>query len=187
MSAFSDSSVARTQAGAKAEPRLRELDPNSLSDHLETLYRVARRLCRSHEDAEDLVQDTFARLLRRPRLLRSADERAYLIGALRNTQVMRDRTATRRPRTVPWQERLCDGKVSTTPTFDARELLAAISTAPKAYRDAVVAVDVVGLSYREAARQLRTREATITTRLHRGRRHIIQALSGPAIASSWEP
>jgi RNA polymerase sigma-70 factor (ECF subfamily) len=66
-------------------------------------------------------------------------------------------------------------------------LLAAISTAPKAYRDAVVAVDVVGLSYREAARQLRTREATITTRLHRGRRHIIQALSGPAIASSWEP
>jgi DNA-directed RNA polymerase specialized sigma24 family protein len=40
-----------------------------------------------------------------------------------------------------------------------------------------MAIDVVGLSYREAARALRVREATITTRLHRGRQRIAQALS----------
>ena len=60
--------------------------------------------------------------------------------------------------------------------FDARELMEAIAAAPAPYRDAVVAVDVVGLSYRQAARHLRTREATITSRLSRGRQHIARAL-----------
>jgi RNA polymerase sigma-70 factor (ECF subfamily) len=41
----------------------------------------------------------------------------------------------------------------------------------------VIAVDVVGLSYKEAARALRTREATITSRLHRGRQHAARALA----------
>ena len=41
----------------------------------------------------------------------------------------------------------------------------------------VVAIDVVGLSYREAARALRVREATITTRLHRARQRVADALT----------
>ena len=52
----------------------------------------------------------------------------------------------------------------------------AIATAPAAYRDAVIAVDLVGLSYLEAARALQTRESTITTRVHRGRQYIARAL-----------
>ena len=54
----------------------------------------------------------------------------------------------------------------------------AIAGAPPQYRDAVIAVDLIGLSYREAARSLRTREATITTRLHRGRQHVARDLLG---------
>jgi RNA polymerase sigma-70 factor, ECF subfamily len=42
-----------------------------------------------------------------------------------------------------------------------------------------VAIDLVGLSYTEAARALRVREATIGTRLHRGRQRIARALSDP--------
>jgi RNA polymerase sigma-70 factor (ECF subfamily) len=56
----------------------------------------------------------------------------------------------------------------------------AIASAPVHYRDAVIAVDLVGLSYREAARVLRTREATVTSRLHRGRQHVARALLGEA-------
>ena len=52
----------------------------------------------------------------------------------------------------------------------------AIASAPPHYRDAVIAVDLLGLSYGEAARSLRTREATITSRLHRGRQHVARAL-----------
>jgi RNA polymerase sigma-70 factor (ECF subfamily) len=65
----------------------------------------------------------------------------------------------------------------------AHELMAAIAVTPEPYRDAVVAVDVVGLSYRQAARQLRTTEATITSRLSRGRQHVARALGDPVPAS----
>lgn len=54
----------------------------------------------------------------------------------------------------------------------------AIASAPAQYRDAVIAVDLLGLSYSEAARSLHTREATITSRLHRGRQHVARSLIG---------
>ena len=62
--------------------------------------------------------------------------------------------------------------------FEAREIMEAIASAQAAYREAVIAVDLLGLSYREAADALRTRESTITTHLHRGRQHIALALKG---------
>lgn len=149
-----------------------KLDPNLLSEHFELLYRVARGLCGSHEDAEDLVQDTLAAVLRRPRLIHSEDARGYLLRALRNTQATQHRAARCRPTTVPLLDSDLDDHASQAPPMGARELMEAIVSAPKLYRDAVVAVDVVGLSYRQAARRLRTREETITSRLHRGRRYL---------------
>ena len=77
---------------------MRRLDPTSLGQHLDALYRAAWALCGSHEDAEDLVQETFARVLARPRVIRG-DERGYLMRALRNTFYSRLRTASRRPQT----------------------------------------------------------------------------------------
>ena len=49
----------------------RLLDPARLADHVDRLYRAAWLLCGSREDAEDLVQDTYARVLSRPRRLHS--------------------------------------------------------------------------------------------------------------------
>jgi RNA polymerase sigma-70 factor (ECF subfamily) len=56
--------------------------------------------------------------------------------------------------------------------IETKELFAAIAGLPDDFRDALVAVDIAGLSYAEAARALRVREATITTRLHRARQRI---------------
>ena len=58
----------------------RPLDPTILPDHIDVLYRAAWALCGSRNEAEDLVQDTFARVLKRPRLLRS-DERRRIPSA----------------------------------------------------------------------------------------------------------
>ena len=66
---------------------------------------------------------------------------------------------------------------------DSRELMEVIATLPEPYRDAVIAVDLLGLSYREAARSLRTREATLTTRLHRGRQRLARVLLAEATPS----
>ena len=62
----------------------RPLDPDRLGDHLDRLYRAAWALSGSREDAEDLVQETYVRLLARPRLLRKEDDLGYLLRALRN-------------------------------------------------------------------------------------------------------
>ena len=56
------------------------------------------------------------------------------------------------------------------------EIYATIATLPEDFRLAVVAVDVLGLSYREAARALRVREATLTTRVFRGRKQVAKRL-----------
>jgi RNA polymerase sigma-70 factor (ECF subfamily) len=154
-------------------PRL--LDRDCLSDHVDALFRAAWALCGSPHDAEDLVQETFLNVLKRPRLLRNDNELGYLMRALRNTYASWYRNNARRR----GDRQLMD--VDAPSTYDSelssREVMAAIATAPEPYRDAVIAVDLLGLSYREAARSLRTREATVTSRLHRGRQHVARALS----------
>src|SRR6202012_1374407 len=79
---------------------MRILDPESLSQHVDRLYRAAWGLCGSREDAEDLVQETFARVLSRPRMLHGDEELYYLMRVLRNTFLTTRRTAGRRPVTV---------------------------------------------------------------------------------------
>jgi len=79
----------------------RTLDPAELGDHLDRLYRAAWALCGSREDAEDLVQETYARLLARPRLIRKEDDLGYLLRALRNTFLNQKRTESRRLRPDP--------------------------------------------------------------------------------------
>ena len=58
----------------------RTLTPDALVEHLDRLYRAAWALCGSREDAEDLVQETCAKMLKKPRLLRSEDDFGYLCG-----------------------------------------------------------------------------------------------------------
>jgi RNA polymerase sigma-70 factor, ECF subfamily len=158
----------------------RQLDPDDLGDHIDRLYRAAWGLCGSREDAEDLVQETFARVLRRPRFIRSDQDLGYLLQVLRNTFISGRRTAARRPRETPMPEGFDtpDTRVFATPeaSVDTADLYAAIAQLPRNFRDAVVAVDVAGLSYREAARRLHVREATLTTRVHRGRRRLADNL-----------
>ncbi len=77
---------------------VRRLDPQSLSQHLDVLYRAAWALCGSREDAEDLVQETCALVLARPRFVRADTDRAYLMSVLRNTFFTAGRVASRRPK-----------------------------------------------------------------------------------------
>lgn len=159
----------------------RQLDPEALGDHIDRLYRAAWGLCGSREEAEDLVQETFARVLRKPRLLRSEDDIGYLLRVLRNTLVSQRRAAASRPQTVPLPDRLehMPDRFAAQPEarIDTAHLFETIAALPEDFRDALVAIDVVGLSYREAARALRVREATLTTRLHRARQRMARALA----------
>ncbi len=160
---------------------MRTLDPQSLTQHVDRLYRAAWALCGSREDAEDLVQETFARVLARPRVLSGDDELYYLMRVLRNTFLTSRRTASRRPVTVATLEDVvaADPRPVGQPeqALEMQEVYATIATLPEDRRLALVAVDVLGLSYREAARALRVREATITTRLFRARKQVARELA----------
>jgi RNA polymerase sigma-70 factor (ECF subfamily) len=144
------------------------------------MYRAAWALCGRREDAEDLVQETFARVLARPRVVRGEDELYYLMRALRNTFYTSKRTASRRPVTGAALEDVvaADPRPTSRPerAIEVQELYGTIAQLPEDFRLALVAVDVLGMSYREAARALKVREATITTRLFRARRQVARAL-----------
>ena len=157
-----------------------ELQAEALGDHIDRLYRAAWALCGSREDAEDLVQETYARVLARPRILRREDDLGYLLRVLRNTFVSRHRTAMRRPQAAPLPEELEPADVSSATRPDhaveARQVFEYIAALPDDFRDALVAVDVVGLSYGEAAKLLGTKEATITSRLYRARAQVARGM-----------
>jgi RNA polymerase sigma-70 factor (ECF subfamily) len=154
------------------------------------MYRAAWALCGRREDAEDLVQETFARVLARPRVVRGEDEVYYLMRALRNTFYTTRRTASRRPVTGTALEDVvtADPRPTRRPeqAIEVQELYTTIAQLPEDFRLALVAVDVLGLSYREAARALKVREATITTRLFRARGQVARALD-PELARDAQP
>jgi RNA polymerase sigma-70 factor, ECF subfamily len=162
---------------------MRTLDPQSLTQHVDRMYRAAWALCGRREDAEDLVQETFARVLARPRVVRGEDDLYYLMRALRNTFFTNRRTASRRPVTGATLEDVvaADPRPMGRPeqAIEVQELYATIAQLPEDFRLALVAVDVLGLSYREAARALKVREATITTRLFRARGQVARATMTP--------
>ena len=178
---LSDSPIETAPADLEAGSVRARLHPDRLPDHIDALYRAACALCGSRHEAEDLVQDTFVNVLKRPRFVRRDRELGYLLRALRNTYYSQYRTAARRPTMIALAEDLT--RAIPEASFRASEIMQAVAGAPPRYRDAVIAVDIVGMSYREAAGALRAREATLTTRLHRGRQHVARALlaSGSAV------
>lgn len=167
------------------------LDPQSLPRHTDRLYRAAWALCGSRQDAEDLVQETFARVLARPRSLRGQDELAYLMQVLRNTFLTQRRTASRRPQvsaTTLEDLEPVDHSGARRPeqAVQMREVFATIATLSENHRLALIAVDIVGLSYKEAADALGTREQTLAVRLFRAREQLAHELkeAKPQVAAA---
>jgi RNA polymerase sigma-70 factor, ECF subfamily len=158
----------------------RTLDPETLGDHLDRLFRAAWALCGSREDAEDLVQETYERVLRRPRFIRRGDDLGYLYRTLQHTYFNSRRTASRRPQVaatlddVPTASSRADAQPERAAEINL--VFAAMAALPEPMRQALVAVDVVGLSYEEAAKALGVHANTIPSRLARARLKVAEAL-----------
>ena len=175
---------ARPRSLADRSAGVKRLDPEVLGVHLGYLLRAAWALCGSRENAEDLVQDMFARVLARPRFIHGGDEVGYLTQALRNTFLSNRRTAARRPHVVTTLETLetvnaTDRGTAARPeeaVIDA-QVFPAIAQLPEPFRLALVAVDIAGLSHREAGEALGAKQATITTRVYRARQLVARELA----------
>jgi RNA polymerase sigma-70 factor, ECF subfamily len=168
--------LAAPQLGVRTRPRTapRVLDANRLGDHLDRLYRAALGMTGSPADAEDLVQDVCVKVLAKPRLVTGDDDLGYLLRVLRNTFISGRRTAARRPATATAPEDLdrheANRGADPERAFEARELYGRIATLPDHQRDALVSVDLLGLSYKEAADTRGVPTGTIMSRLFRARK-----------------
>jgi RNA polymerase sigma-70 factor (ECF subfamily) len=159
------------------------LHPDQAILHMDRMYAAARAICGDPHLAEDLVQDTYAAVLARPRWLTGSDELGYLMRALRNRWRDYLRTQSRRPSTAPLDD-VRELVATSTPTPDqaieGSAALDAVHQLPSPYRETIVAVDVLGLSYAEAGVALRVPVGTIMSRLHRGRSKVAGVLVAAA-------
>jgi RNA polymerase sigma-70 factor (ECF subfamily) len=156
------------------------LDADSALRHIDRLHAAAVALTGNRADAEDLVQETYVTLLRRPRRLRGGSEVAYLMTMLRNRHIDERRTAARRQTSVGLYEvgDQADPRAGLRPDrlAEDREVLDAVHALDSPFREIVVAVDVLGLSYKEAAAALEVPVGTVMSRLARGRDRVVRAL-----------
>jgi RNA polymerase sigma-70 factor (ECF subfamily) len=171
--------AAAAPTASSAEPRRVTLSPDRAVEHVDRLFRVAMMICGNRDEAEDLVQETYAQVLARPRTVHADNELGYLVRALRNTHLNGLRRRQRRVRTAPLAE---DAPVAATHEHEGDAALLrsalrdAIAALAPAYREVLLQVDVAGMSYREAAAALGVPEGTIMSRLYRARQAVARQL-----------
>ena len=180
---------------AQALSRVRfEEEALELADQV---YRVARRLVRSPEEAEDLVQETYARAFRSWRSYSpGTNMRAWLLRILTNLNVDRGRRVQRTPQMQPLEESdyYLANKVASAAGEEALEqeqvverlsqdaIVHALADIQPQFRDVVVLVDIGDFSYADAAEILDIPMGTVMSRLHRGRRALKQRLAEETVA-----
>jgi RNA polymerase sigma-70 factor (ECF subfamily) len=168
-----------TLAPPRALGRARVLQPDEAASHLTRLYRLAWSLCGSPHVAEDLVQETYLRVLARPRRVRSSDSFAYLARTLRNVTTDHRRSESSRERRLPADEvDPPDHRVTGDPVLAALagEVYGAVSGLPDHHREVVAAVDVAGMTYDQAAQTLGIPVGSVMSRLYRARDRLADKL-----------
>ena len=165
-------------------------------DLADQVYRVARRLVSTREEAEDLMQETYARAFRSWRSFQpGTNMRAWLLRILTNLNIDRGRRVQRAPDTQPLEEgdyflynKLEEDGGSAEGRVDDRlsqdDAVAALSAVPHDFRDVIVLVDIGDFSYADAAQILEIPIGTVMSRLHRGRRILKRELADRAVGST---
>ena len=180
-----------TRIATEARDRVRfEEEALALADQV---FRVARHLAGSRDEAEDLVQETYARAFRSWRSYTPGTNlRAWLLRILTNLNIDRGRRSQRAPQTQALEandyylyDRLAADGSGGGPADEERvverlsqdDIVSALSAVPHDFRDVIVLVDIGDFSYQDAAQILDIPIGTVMSRLHRGRRILKRELA----------
>ncbi len=189
----SDTAARRVASEARDRVRFEE-EALELSDQV---YRVARHMVGSREEAEDLVQETYARAFRSWRTFQPGTNlRAWLLRILTNLNIDRGRKQQRTPDTQPLEEgdyflynrleeAVGDGggepEERVIERLSQDDIVGALAAVPHDFRDVIVLVDLGDFSYQDAAQILDIPIGTVMSRLHRGRRVLKRELAETAM------
>jgi len=140
-----------------------------MAEHREALFSAAYELYESREDAQDLIQDTYGRMLKRPHAFSGHSEAGYALNALSSTWINNNGARGRPSKTVEFDAAVELGNVARLDPgisiVEVKLVNAAQRELSVSLRQALVAGHMVGLSYREAATTLSLRPGTGTSRL----------------------
>ena len=148
--------------------------------HYLTVYRLAYKWCGGKEDAEDIAQEVFVKLVRKLHTFRRKSSfRTWLYRIVGNTS--RDfgrKRAADKSLTAAFAGEQCRHNPVGNPgeTLAVSRLRAAMEKLPRAQKEAVVLVTGEGLSHRDAARALGCMETTVSWRIFQARKKLKKSL-----------
>lgn len=170
-------------------------DDEALSQLVRTyhdrVYRFGLRVCRDGWDAEDAVQDAFAKLARRPEVVKDPGALAWLMTVVRRACMRMLKPFARERRTLG--QRVDDAEAVPSDAEDAQQALerwelvrsvhAGIAALDRPYREVLVMRDLEGLPGNETCRALGLELASMKTQLHRARAQLRQHILRDMVAS----
>ncbi|QDZ43511.1 RNA polymerase sigma factor SigE [Corynebacterium sp. sy039] len=174
--------TAAFDAGIGAMPSWGEL----VSEHADSVYRLAYRLSGNQHDAEDLTQETFMRVFRSLKNYQPGTFEGWLHRITTNLflDMVRHRSKIRMEALPEDYERVPGTDMTPEQAYSVAHLDPALQKALDAlspdFRVAVVLCDVVGMSYDEIADTLGVKMGTVRSRIHRGRSQLRATLEAAA-------
>jgi RNA polymerase sigma-70 factor (ECF subfamily) len=189
-----------TLANETAAERTARFERDALP-YIDQIYAGALRMTRNPADAEDLVQEVYAKAYRAfHQFQQGTNLKAWLYRILTNTYINIYRKNQRGP-AVDLTEQIEDWQVDADQRMNANwsksaeaealdripdeVITSALAAIPVDYRDAVYLADVEGFSYKEIAAIMDTPVGTVMSRLHRGRKALRDKLEDYAIEHGY--
>ena len=158
------------------------MDYNLIVPYIPNLRRYARALVGDREGADDLVQDTLERAVRKFHLWRPGDLRAWLFSIMHNVFVNQLK-ARRIAAEVAIHDASIAAPIPTVTSNDVTDVQRALSALAPEQREVLLLVALEDMTYADVSRALGIPIGTVMSRLSRGRERLRRAMNGEPVTT----